>query len=156
MIKKIVVIVAMCICASAFARSHGGGHHGSHRGGYRPMTYHSGGYHHHHHSSHHGWSWGHAGRNFWPGFVGGIVGGAVYGGYRSYPSTVVYPSTTSYVASPVISTATTPYVLTPVVTTTPVITTAYQQKVWVPGRYTTTVVNGIVTNIWQPGHWEYQ
>ena len=47
---------------------------------------------HHHFPHHHYGFWGHGGRHFWPGFVGGVVGGAIWGGYRSYPiyTTPVY------------------------------------------------------------------
>ncbi len=143
--KKLViaVIVAMCACVSAFARPHGGPRGGFHGGfGYRPMPVH----HHHSHSF-----WGHGGRNFWPGFVGGVVGSALYSGYR-YPSTVVYPTTT-VVSTPVVTTpvVTTPVVTTPVVTT-PVYTT---QSVWVEGRYVDQVqANGTIIRVWQPGHYE--
>ena len=93
--------------------------------------------------------------------VGGVVGSALYGGYR-YPSTVVYPTTT-VVSTPIVTTpvVTTPVVTTPVVTTpvvtTPVVTTPVYttQQVWVEGRYVDQVqANGTVVRVWQPGHYE--
>ena len=135
MTKKIVVAVAiaMCVCASAFARPHGG-----HRGGYRPAPV---AHHGHAHYRHHGSMWGHGGRNFWPGFVGGVVGGVV-GSTIASPAPVVVTSPT-VVATPVV---TTPVVTTPVYTT---------QQVWVPGAYVDQVQpNGTVVRVWQPGHYE--
>ena len=127
MAKKIViaVIMAICACVSAFARPHGvtGGFHGGF--GHRPPpVMHHGGYH------HHGPFWGHGGRNFCPGFVGGVsgvIGGALYGGvYRSYSPTVVYPTTT--VVSPVVTPAPVVVQQPVVVQTQPTYTT---QQVWV-------------------------
>jgi len=98
--------------------------------------------------------WGRGGRNFWPGFVGGVIGGAI-------ASSVVTP-TPVVVTQPVVTTpvvVTQPTVVTqPVVqqtvVTTPVTTT---QSVWVEGRYVDTVqANGTVVRTWQPGHYEQQ
>ena len=89
-------------------------------------------HHHHHHSF-----WGRGGRHFWPGFVGGVVGGVLY-------DTVVTPA-------PVVVTTPT------VVTTTPVVATTVStvQNVWVEGRYVDQVqANGTVVRVWQPGHYE--
>ena len=61
---------------------------------------------------HHGGFWGHGGRHFWPGFVGGFVGNALWGGYRPY----AYP----YYRTPVIYSA--PVVTTPTVIQQPVYT----------------------------------
>ena len=72
MIKIAAVCVAVALCAgTTFAR----GHRGPARGHSRVVR--------HHHVSRpvhrhcHGSAWGRGGRNFWPGFVGGIVGGAI-------------------------------------------------------------------------------
>lgn len=107
----------------------------------------------HHHDS----AWGRGGRNFWPGFVGGIVGGVV-------ADTVLSPSRTTVVTTPVVTTpvVTTPVVVNPapvvvtpapvVVAPTPVYTT---QQVWVEGRYVDQVqANGTVLRVWSPGHYE--
>ena len=131
MTKKltIVVAIAMCVC-SVFARPHGGPH-GGFGGGHRPPPMmHHGPIHHHHHSA-----WGRGGSHFWPGFVGGVVGGVVGGAIAPAPVVVTSPTV---VPAPVV--------------TSPV----YSQQVWVPGGYTTTVVNGYVTRTWVPGHWEYR
>ena len=152
-----VVAIAAVMCAgTSFAKGRpGGGHHGGgprpmmgghHGGGPRPMMggHHGGGPHgggfrpapHHPGGHHHGGSfWGRGGRNFWPGFVGGVIGGALV-------DTVVSPA-------PVV--VTTPVVTTPVVTT-PVVTT---RNVWVEGCYVNQVLaNGTVIRVWQPGHYE--
>lgn len=90
--------------------------------------------------------WGRGGRNFWPGFVGGVVGGLVYDAITPSPSVVV--TTPPVVTTPVV---TTPVVTTPVVTA-PVATV---QNVWVEGRYVDQVQpNGVVIRVWQPGHYE--
>ncbi len=103
---------------TCFARPHPGGHRPP------PPRHHHGGHHHHG-----GSYWGRGGRNFLPGFVGGLVGGALIG------------STTRYVSTAPV-----------VVTTTPVYTT---QSVWVEGRYIDQVQpNGTVLRVWQPGHYE--
>lgn len=148
MTKKIVVAVAiaMCVFASAFARPGFGGPRGGFggpRGGFHggfghrpPPVMHHGGFHHHH-----GSFWGTGGRHFWPGFVGGVVGGVI-------SSSVIGPSvyTTPVVAAPVVTTA--PVVATPVYTT---------QQVWIPGRYIDQVqANGTVIRVWVAGHWEYR
>lgn len=128
--KKIVVMTAVCIVAmGAFARPHGGGFH-------RPPPPVR-----HHHSV-----WGRGGSHFWPGFVGGVVGGAL-------ATTVVRPSPV-VVTTPVV---TTPVVTTPVVVTQPVVTAPVTQvqNVWVEGRYIDQVqANGSVVRVWQPGHYE--
>ncbi len=93
---------------------------------------------HHHHGG-----WGHGGRNFWPGFVGGVVGGVL-------TDAIVGPRV---ITAPVV---TTPVVTTPVVTAPVVATPVYTtQQVWVPGAYVDQVQpNGAVIRIWQPGHYE--
>ena len=136
---KMTLVLGAVLCASVcMARPHGGpgprrGHGPVMRGGFGhrppPMP------HHHHHSS-----WGRGGRNFWPGFVGGVVGGLVYDVVTPAPVVVTTPTV-----------VTTPIVTTPVVAA-PVYTT---QNVWVEGRYVDQVQpNGTVVRVWQPGHYE--
>ena len=150
MLTKVAVagVACMAICGAAFAGPHGGfgGHHrggpgpGFHHGGPRPGPHFGPGpaFHHHHHYS----GWGRGGRYFWPGFVGGVVGGAIYNAVAA-PSTVVV-STPTVVTTP--SVVTTPVVATPVSTV---------QSVWVEGRYVDQVqANGVVVRVWQPGHYE--
>jgi len=104
-----------------------------------------------------GW-WGRGGRNFWPGFAGGVVGGII-GSAISSPTVVAAPPTvvtTPTVVTPTVVAAptvvTTPAVVTPTVVTTPVATT---QNVWVNGCYVDQVqANGSVIRVWQPGHYE--
>ena len=97
---------------------HGGYYHGGYyRGGYYGPRYYGG--------------WGRGGRYFWPGFVGGIVGGALYDAVVS--PTVVSPS--------------------PVVVSTP--TVYASTTVWVEGRYVDQVqADGTIVRVWQPGHYE--
>lgn len=135
--KKLLLVVGcltVAFCAPAYAHPHGFHGYG------RP---HWGGWHHHHG----GW-WGRGGRNFWPGFVGGVVGGALIN-HLTTPTVV----TTPVVTTPVV---TTPVVTTPVVTA-PVVTTPATtvQSVWVEGRYVDQVqANGTVVRVWVPGHYE--
>lgn len=91
--------------------------------------------------------WGRGGRNFWPGFVGGVVGGVV--------SRAVVEPAPVIVTTPTV--VTTPAVVTtPVVVQPTVVTPVTQvQNVWVEGRYIDQVqANGTVVRIWQPGHYE--
>ena len=142
--KKMTAIVAISavMCAgSVFARGPGGPRGGFGRGPAPVM--------HHHHG---GGVWGHGGRNFWPGFVGGGVGGVLSGGIHRPP-----PPPRYYYSAPVVTPA--PVVVTPpVVTPAPVVVTTpvYQtQNVWVEGRYVDQVQpNGTVVRVWQPGHYE--
>ncbi len=139
--KILIVAVAAIACVGvANARPHGGGPRMGFHGGPPPPHHH-----HHHHSS----FWGRGGRHFWPGFVGGVVGGLV-------TDVVVGPS---YYRSPTI--VTTPTVVTPapVVVQQPVVVqptpTYVTQNVWVEGRYVDQVqANGTVIRVWQPGHYE--
>lgn len=145
---KMMTVLGAVLCAGVcMARPHGGPHGGPGRGhgpvmrvggfGHRPPPVH---HHHHSHSV-----WGRGGRNFWPGFVGGVVGGLVYDTFTPSPVVVTTPTV---VTTPVV---TTPVVTTPIVTT-PVYTT---QSVWVEGRYVDQVqANGTVIRVWQPGHYE--
>ncbi len=97
----------------------------------------------------HDW-WGRGGCNFWPGFIGGVVGGIACNAVAApyYRDTVVVSSPT-VVTQPVV-------VQQPVVVSQPVATTVSQtQNVWVEGRYVDTVqVNGSVVRTWSPGHYE--
>ena len=143
--KLILAFGALLAAGTLLAGPHGGprGGFGGHRGGFgrgpAPMMHHRPApMHHHHHSS-----WGRGGRHFWPGFVGGVVGGVL-------TDAIVGPRV---IATPVVSTAvvTTPVVTTPVVAT-PVYTT---QQVWIPGTYVDQIQpNGTVIRVWQPGHYE--
>ena len=119
----------------SFAKGPGPGRHhgpapkmvGHHGGGFRPAP--PPPVHHHHHGS----AWGRGGSNFWPGFVGGVIGGALVDAVVSPAPVVVTPA---------------PVVVAP----TPVVTT---QNVWVEGRYIDQVQpNGTVLRVWQPGHYE--
>ena len=137
----IVAISAVMCAGSVFARGPGGPHGGFGRGP-APVV-------HHHHG---GGVWGHGGRNFWPGFVGGVVGGVLSGGiHRPPPPPRYYYSTPVVTPAPVV-------VTTPVVTPAPVVVTTpvYQtQNVWVEGRYVDQAQpNGTVVRVWQPGHYE--
>lgn len=144
--KKAMVLAAaavMCV-GTCMARPHGGPGGGPRGGGPRPVMgpgpggHHGGGHH------HHGGGWGRGGRNFWPGFVGGVVGGALYDAVVG--PTVVAPTVVA--PAPVVVTPA-PVVVTP---PTPVYTT---QNVWVEGRYVDQVgANGAVIRVWQPGHYE--
>ena len=128
----VVALAAVMCTGMTYAK----GHHGGGFGGPRPMMGGRGGFRpapirHHHHGS----VWGRGGSNFWPGFVGGVIGGVL-------ADAVVSPA-------PVV--VTTPVVTTPVVTA-PVVST---QNVWVEGRYVDQVQpNGTVLRVWQPGHYE--
>lgn len=142
--KKLTIAVAMvALTFAAFARPHGGPHGGfggPRHGFYGPRpVYHWGPGYHHHYST-----WGRGGSHFWPGFVGGVVGGFV--GSAITPAPVV-------VSQPIV---TTPVVTTPVVTTPVVTTPTYTtQRVWVPGRYVDQVqANGVVVRVWQSGYYE--
>lgn len=81
--------------------------------------------------------WGHGGRNFWPGFVGGVAGGIIGGAiarpYYSYgyAAPVVYATPTVY-ATPVYAQ---PTVITP--------TVAYQQSVAQPQVIEKTIIKEV-------------
>lgn len=140
--KMILVFGAVLAAGTLMARPGFGGPRGGFggpRGGFSrrpaPMMHHRPApiMHHHHHSG-----WGHGGRHFWPGFVGGVVGGVL-------TDAIIGPRviTTPVVAAPVV---TTPVVTTPVYTT---------QQVWIPGKYVDQIQpNGTVIRVWQPGHYE--
>lgn len=140
--KKMMIVVALAMCAcAAFARPHGGfgGPRREVHGGHRPApVVHHGGYHHHH--SHDGW--GRGGQNVLPALIGGVVGGVIANTINSSSVQVVTTSPV-VVASPVVSA---PIVAQPVYTT---------QQVWVPGTYVDQVqVNGTIVRVWVPGHYE--
>ena len=127
-LKVLVLVGAALLSAGVFARPYGGWHPGP-----APM-------HVHHH--HHGGYWGRGGRHFWPGFVGGVIGGAIIGSALSQPTVVVQQ----------------PAVVTqPVVVQQPVVAAPVTQvqNVWVEGRYIDQVQpNGTVVRTWSPGHYE--
>ena len=142
MTKKLTIMVALAMCAvAAFARPGFGGPHGGFggpRGGFgmrpAPMMHHRPAPIHHHSG------WGRGGSHFWPGFVGGVVGGVLTSSIAPAPVVVTTPTV---VTSPVV---TAPVVTTPVYTT---------QQVWVPGTYVDQIQpNGTVIRVWQPGHYE--
>ncbi len=98
--------------------------------------------------------WGRGGRNFWPGFVGGLIGGAAASS-RPAPVVVTPPPAPVVVTTPTV--VATPTVVTqPVVVQPTVVTPVTQvQNVWVEGRYVDQVqANGTVVRVWQPGHYE--
>ena len=131
------VLVAMCagVCV---ARP---GPHGGFRRG--PAFHHAPPSHHHHHYS----AWGRGGSHFWPGFVGGVVGGIVSDAIIR-PAPVVVAPAPVVVPAPVVAA---PVVVPPVVAA-PVYTT---QSIWVEGCYVDQVQpNGTIVRIWQPGHYE--
>ena len=142
--KKMILVFGAILAAGTLMARPGPGF-GGHRGGFggprggfggpRPMMHHRPApiMHHHHHGG-----WGHGGRNFWPGFVGGVVGGVL---------------TDAIIGPRVI---TTPVVTTPVYTTPVVATPVYtSQQIWIPGGYVDQMQpNGTVVRIWQPGHYE--
>jgi hypothetical protein len=136
--KTAVLILAALTAAVACAKG---------RGGHRPPPP----PHHHHHHHHHGSAWGKGGRNFWPGFIGGVAAGLAARTVAE-PTTVVVTPTVVAPAPVVVTPA--PIVVTPapVVVQPPVYQT---QNVWVEGRYVDTVQpNGTTVRAWQPGHYE--
>lgn len=134
--KKLVVAVGMMVLSlGVFAAPPRGGHGGGHAAPppqrhVAPPRHHSAPpppAHHYHHSPS---VWGKGGRNFLPGFVGGLVGGAIV----SRPMVVPPP---------------------PVVVPAPVVVAPIVQQVWVEGCYVDQVqANGMVVRVWQPGHYE--
>lgn len=151
--RKIAVVLIACVaCGAAFARPGFGGH-GWHHG---PIV-------HHHHGG-----WGRGGCNFWPGFVGGLVGGAIVNSVVSTPvvASPTIVTTPTIVTAPAVVTqpvvvqqpvVTAPVVTQPVVVQQPVVqqpaTTV--QNVWVEGRYVDQQqADGTVVRTWQPGHYE--
>ncbi len=107
--KTILTLCAIAAIALTPTQSEARRHH--YHGGFRGHHHYS---HHHHHSF-----WGRGGRHFWPGFVGGIVGGTLLRGYTTpiYTAPVVY-------STPVVTTPTVQYVQQQ-----PVYTTSRQPQV---------------------------
>ena len=146
--KKLIIMlgVATVMAGGAFARGWHGGWHCGPRHHWAPRPY----YHHHHC---HGGYWGPGGRYFWPGFVGGVIGGAV-------ASTIIDTSPTVVVQQPAVVTQ--PVVVQqpavvqqPVVVQQQPVVVQQPQQVWVEGRYVDQVqANGSTVRIWQPGHYE--
>ena len=131
---------AVVLAGAVLAGPHGHGPRPGGHFGHRPPVVH------HHHCG-----WGHGGRNFWPGFVGGVVGGLVGSAVVSQPVVVTTPTV---VTPPVV---TTPVVVQQPVVTAPVVAAPVTtvQNVWVEGRYVDQVqANGTVIRVWQPGHYE--
>ena len=150
--KKMMIAFAAALCVGVcMARPGPGGFrcgprgfHGGFRGG--PGFHHGPRFGHHH-----GGFWGPGGRHFWPGFIGGVVGGVLYDTvrYPYYRDTVVVQPTTTVVTQPVV---TQPVVVQQHVVVQPATTV---QNVWVEGRYIDQVqANGSVVRVWQPGHYE--
>ena len=148
-IAALAVVTALGTC-TCFAGGHHGGPRpgGGHRGGFsapRPAMHVGGG---HRPSVRYHSGWGHGGRNFWPGFAGGVVGGLLYDSFVPRTTIVTTPTvvtTPAVVAAPTV-------VTTPTVVAAPATTV---QSVWVPGCYVDQVqANGTVIRVWQPGHYE--
>jgi len=152
MVKTVLAgLACVAFCGVAVAgpgfRGHHGGPHGGpgmhFRGGPRPGP--GPGFHHHHHYYS---GWGRGGRNFWPGFAGGVVGGLLYDAIVPRTTIVTTPTvvtTPAVVAAPTV-------VTTPTVVAAPATTV---QSVWVNGCYVDQVqANGTVIRVWQPGHYE--
>jgi len=138
--RAVVFAVAATLCAGVcLARPGGPGPGGPGPGGPGPGPA-------PHHRPHDGF-WGRGGRNFWPGFIGGVIGGAVASRTVVEPAPVV-------VTTPTV--VTTPVVTQPVVVQSAVVTPVTQvQNVWVEGRYVDQIqANGSVIRVWQPGHYE--
>ena len=141
--KKIIIAIGLAtlMVGGAFAR----GWHCGPRHHYAPRPV----FHHHHHHCHGGY-WGPGGRYFWPGFVGGVIGGAV-------ASTIIEPRETVIVQQSAPVVVQQPTVVTqPVVVQQPAPVVVQQpQQVWVEGRYVDQVqANGTTVRVWQPGHYE--
>ena len=134
--KKLIITLcaATLMAGGAFAHGwHGGPRH---CWGPRPV------YHHHYHGGY----WGRGGCHFWPGFVGGVIGGAITSTIIAPRETVVVQPTPTVVTQPVVVQQ--PVVTQPVVVQQP-------QQVWVEGRYVDQVqANGSTVRVWQPGHYE--
>ena len=144
--KKVIIAALIAVTSAGMCRARPG--HGGHRHHHAPVHH---GHHHHHHHHHSGW--GRGGRNFWPGFLGGVAAGIVADSVINRPTTVV--TTTPVVVTPTVVTPAPVVVAQPapvVVTPAPVYQT---QNVWVEGRYVDQVqANGTVVRTWVPGHYE--
>jgi len=111
---------------------------------------------------HGGW-WGRGGCNFWPGFVGGVVGGLAVGSLSrpAYRETVVVQQTpTVVIQQPAVVTQ--PIVVQqPTVVQQPAVVQQSAapapsgQMVWVEGTYIDKIQpNGTTTRVWNPAHYE--
>jgi len=102
--------------------------------------------------SHRDW-WGRGGCNFWPSFIGGVVGGIACNAVARpcYGETVVVQSAPTVVTQLVV-------VQQPMVVTQPVVrqtVVSQPARVWVEGCYVDQVqANGSVVRVWQAGHYE--
>ena len=136
--KLIVALCVATVAVGAFAKPHGGL-----KPVRRPAPVHhrAPAPHAHHHHSHS--VWGRGGPHFWPGFLGGVVGGVLVDatvGPRVVSETVVVQQPATVVVQPA------PVVVQQTTTT---------QRVWIEGRYVDQVQpNGTVVRVWQPGHYE--
>ena len=134
--KKLIITFGMAALMAGGAFAHGWHGGPRHCWGPRPV------YHHHYHGGY----WGRGGCHFWPGFVGGVIGGAL-------TSTIVAPRET-VIVQPTPTVVTQPVVVQQPVVTQPVVVQQPQQ-VWVEGRYVDQVqANGSTVRVWQPGHYE--
>ena len=140
--KKLIIMLGVATVMASGAFAHGW--HGGPRHCWGPRPH----YYHHHH--YHGGYWGRGGCHFWPGFIGGVIGGAI-------TSTIIDTSPTVVVQQPAVVTQ--PVVVqqpAPVVVqqSAPVVVQQPQQ-VWIEGRYVDQVqANGSTVRVWQPGHYE--
>ena len=127
--KKLIIMLGVATLMAGGAFAHGWhGHHGWHP---RPV------YHHHDHGGY----WGRGGCHFWPGFIGGVIGGAI-------TSTIIDTSPTVVVQQPAVVTQ--PVVVQQPVVTQPVVVQQPQQ-VWVEGRYVDQVqANGSTVRVASP------
>ena len=146
--KTVIATIAAVMCVGVCsARPFGPRFHG---GFHRPPPIH------HYHGVH----WGHGGRYFWPGFVGGVIGSAVSGAVMApfYRDTViVQPSPTIIQPAPTIVQQPVIVPQPTVVPAQPVVAapTTQTQNVWVEGRYVDQVqADGTAVRVWQPGHYE--
>ena len=139
--KKITIALCVAVVAAGvFAAPHGAPARGP-----RPMHTHRRLPPPVHHHKHHSYSiWGRGGSRFWPGFIGGVVGGTLaetLSGPKVVHETVV-------VHQPVATVVTTPVVVQQA-------TCTETQRIWVEGCYVDQVQpNGTVIRVWQPGHYE--
>ena len=134
--KKLIIAFGMAALMAGGAFAHGWHGGPRHCWGPRPV------YHHHYHGGY----WGRGGCHFWPGFVGGVIGGAITSTIIAPRETVVVQPTPTVVTQPVVVQQ--PVVTQPVVVQQP-------QQVWVEGRYVDQVqANGSTVRVWQPGHYE--
>lgn len=142
--RKTIFVALIAVVAAGTCMARPGGYHR-----HRAPVHHG---HHHHHRHHSGW--GRGGRNFWPGFLGGVAAGIVADSVINRPTTVITTTPVMVAPTPVVTPA--PVVVAQpapvVVTPAPVYQT---QNVWVEGRYVDQVQpNGTMVRTWVPGHYE--